>query len=1293
MHVVPHSLSSPSLPGHLTKHSTGLAPGHGPRPDAPTPRPRNKRLALLVAVILLAVAGPGCRNSGGSDNPDCGNGTVETGEQCDDGNTADGDGCSATCTSESVCGNGTVEAGEACDDGNTTDGDGCESDCTVENPEVFCKTVQPIASGVCEVTPGDGARLLIGDVLAPDALYRGGEVLVDSGGQITCVGCDCADQAAGATTITCPSGVISPGLINSHDHLTFIQNDPYNDTGERYEHRHDWRRGRNGHTEINASGGASGDEIRWGELRYLMGGATSTIGSGGADGFLRNLDRSNQEGLDQPQVNYETFPLGDTNGIQLAMGCNYPSIDQPGDIVEDDAYYPHVSEGIDAYARNEFQCLSSMEDGGSDLLEPKSSFIHSIGLLPSDYANMAASGTSLIWSPRSNITLYGDTAVVTAAHRLGVRIALGTDWMPTGSMNLQRELACADSLNRDYYNSYFSDRELWRMVTEYGAQAAAVDDAIGSLAVGLTADIAIFDGSQNLDYRAIIDALASDVALVLRAGTAIYGDDALISALTASTCDAIDVCGTGKRICAMDDTGQSFAALQASANIAYPLFFCAEPDNEPSCEPVRTMAVNGSTIYSGMPGPTDNDGDGIQNDSDNCVAVFNPVRPVDNGAQGDFDGDGVGDACDPCPLDPDTSQCQPFDDNDLDSDGIENADDNCPRTPNTDQLDGDGDGKGDACDDCPATANPGVLACPATIYDIKQGQINGEVGVEDALVTGCSAGNGYFVQTVEGDPGYAGADYSGIYVYDPATECGTSVSLGDRVTLNPATVNVFFSQIQLTDAAIEILSSGNPAPTPVAVTSAIAGGDVPTALEAVLVRVENAIVTELEPTAGPGDNNPNNEFVVDDALRINDLMHRADPFPVVSAVYSSITGILNYRNGNSKLEPRDHSDLVLGAPILIDFAPGTTYVRVGATAAPTIPTPLTVTLSGPAEGDTFVGISSSDPASLTVVGGGATVTLGATSATVLVDGLAQNPDVTLTATLDAQILTASVRVVGGAEVPQVVSIAPMDTAVAPDGTVDMAVNLDIPATPVTGDLVDLVSNPGVSGSVPASVAVPADQISATFTFTANATEGVETVTASLGASSANATVAVSAVGGIVINEVNYDDPGMDTGEYIEIFNATGGTVDLTDLTLVLINGSNDLEYNRIDLAPANDLAPGEYLVIGTNAALMTVPPTAKTIALPAADNNVQNGGPDGLCIIDLGDDSLVDALSYEGSITAAQVNGIGTFNLVEGTATPAQDENAIDGALIRNPNGTDTDDAASDWAFSTTKTPGEANIP
>ncbi len=70
----------------------------------------------------------------------------------------------------------------------------------------------------------------------------------------------------------------------------------------------------------------------------------------------------------------------------------------------------------------------------------------------------------------------------------------------------------------------------------------------------------------------------------------------------------------------------------------------------------------------------DTDGDGIPDASDNC-----PWNP--NADQSDIDRDGQGDVCD----------------DDIDGDGILNARDNCPTVPNPDQADTDRDGVGDAC--------------------------------------------------------------------------------------------------------------------------------------------------------------------------------------------------------------------------------------------------------------------------------------------------------------------------------------------------------------------------------------------------------------------------------------------------------------------------------------------------------------------------------------------------------------------------------------------------------------------
>lgn len=94
---------------------------------------------------------------------------------------------------------------------------------------------------------------------------------------------------------------------------------------------------------------------------------------------------------------------------------------------------------------------------------------------------------------------------------------------------------------------------------------------------------------------------------------------------------------------------------------------------------------------SGSPNCTlDSDGDGINDDIDNCQDTYNP-------AQDDNDGDGIGDLCDNCLTTANNDQI------DTDLDGIGNACDDCPDDYNNDR---DGDGFCESVDNCPGTYNP-----------------------------------------------------------------------------------------------------------------------------------------------------------------------------------------------------------------------------------------------------------------------------------------------------------------------------------------------------------------------------------------------------------------------------------------------------------------------------------------------------------------------------------------------------------------------------------------------------------
>lgn len=1149
-------------------------------------------------------------------------------------------------------------------------------------PGDACRKLEPLQSGTCQVAPGDAARLITGNVLLASGVLHGGQVLIDKQGVITCSACDCSAAAGAetATQITCPSGVISPGLLNLHDHLPYDAAGPYPLTADRYEHRHQWRMGLDDLPQITATAGAV-TATRWAELRSVFAGVTSVLGAGSVAGLARNLDQVNASGLALAPTDDDTFPLDDAGGLRQSSGCGYPNIVTRSVLDGASAFVAHAAEGISVAARNEFLCLSSENGGGHDLLSFKTTFVHGVGLLAEDFYAMANASSSLVWSPRSNLALYGDTARVTEAARLGVNLALGTDWSITGSMSLQRELACAASFNAGYLDSYFDDQALWGMVTGNAARAAGVRSKLGALAPGLVGDIAIFDGRARPDFAAVVEATADSVVLVLRAGAALYGDKPLLDALAvAESCETIDVCEVEKRACVSSETGQTLAQLRTLYELQSPLFSCTAPENEPTCVPSRGVSVSGSTIYSGAASAQDGDGDGIDDASDDCPNVFNPVRPLDSGMQADFDEDGEGDACDACPLNAPGEGCDRIDPQDRDQDGVPTVTDNCPELPNAQQEDADGDGKGDACDACPADENPGAQACPASIYDIKQSKLplGAHVSLRDQLVTASNA-SGFYLQDVGEQGAPLDAEYSGIFV----ALANSGLELGDRIDIDDATIAGFFGVPELVDASgVQVLSTSDEAPEPTLVDDPVellSGGKFVTSLDGVVV----VVMDEVVKTADPGAK----KLTLLSGLSVDAAFYGPEPFPVAGQRFDAVIGVLRSVSGGTVLSPRGELDLLLGPPGLSALGPsGFVYLGVGGAAS--APTPMKVVMTGPVATNTFVAIASSS-SNLEVVGAGVTVLAGNTEAPVAFTGVAAESGITLTASLAGVQATSTITVLQLGAQPNAVVLTPAQSSVDAGGTVGLTLSLDVPAPP-GGTQVALALAPPDAGTLPPTVLVPAGQLSTTFNYVDAATQSSVSITAAYGGSQSTALISRKLPPHLVINEIDYDQPGSDAGEFIELLNTGPDPVSLTSLQLLLVNGASPVTvYESFNLVDASqELAGGQYLVIHPSTASFQFPPGVLTLSRAFA---IQNGAPDGVLLVNNATKTVLDALSYEGSTALLTLAGFPPINLVEGLVPPEDGDVGVGVAsLMRWPNGTDTNHADLDWALGF-PTPGRPN--
>ncbi|MCA9523503.1 MAG: amidohydrolase family protein [Myxococcales bacterium] len=794
----------------------------------------------------------------------------------------------------------------------------------------------------CSPQSGDpNIFLLKGTVVTPDIVFTNGEVLFSkSTGRIICAGESCSGQSEAANaTVICTDGLIYPGLIDSHQHLHYNAIGPWQHTGQLFQNRYQWR-GNSGYKNYVALVGSKLNAVntnvdyqcriqKLAEVRLVMSGTTSVQGSlskACIAGLVRNVEDYGQvpniSGLDtkiykadatNPITDYgKTGNLADFD--KLVQDINVVN----GLIPNKQGYVTHVGEGIDQSSLDELMWMiqhgwtaTSGSDAGKlfTLMTPRTSIVHGTAANFDVFLAMQANNTKLIWSPQSNIDLYGQTTRVTMAKNMGLTIALAPDWTLSGTINMFTELKCADTLNAQHYGGFFSDKELVEMTTSNAAKALFVEDQIGYLKPGFRADITVVEGDRYQPYRALIGARAKLVKLVFINGVPVYGDASLMDPIKGEFCEPWDVCGASKTICLKTTnsapsgklgTGQNETVAELMASMGadlksaggelYGIFDCRPAEQTYSCKPHGTN-------FTGDITPTDSDGDGVPDDKDNCPTIFNP-------SQSNKDGDSLGDDCDPCPGDADTTICSTSTSGDTDGDGVPDDQDNCKFIKNPGQDDADGDGIGDACDECPQFSNLGGLPCPATVYTIPQVRNPQDpkypgsgktVLIKGVIVTGFNE-NGYYVQ----DP--TEWRYGGLYVFTDGSN--GNVQQGNLIDVQ----GTLSSYNGLAELANPFVTNPNPSDTSHTVTPlkvTIAGSTFAVGSETVVLEVLESVLLRFEGVSISAVSGK--KFTLESVLAVSDFAFSYPFTPTVGMTFNFIQGVLDQYT-NYQLLPRSTDD-------------------------------------------------------------------------------------------------------------------------------------------------------------------------------------------------------------------------------------------------------------------------------------------------------------------------------------------------------------------------------------------------
>jgi cytosine/adenosine deaminase-related metal-dependent hydrolase len=334
-------------------------------------------------------------------------------------------------------------------------------------------------------------------------------------------------------TVLDVGGTIFPGLIELHNHLAYNALQLWQ-VPKKYSNRDQWsgtplyRKLISGPMKIiGKTPELVPALIRYVECKSLLGGVTTSQGiqlfsNAGIRryyrGIVRNVEQTDEDALPEADTRVDDIDAKDAKRFLKRLE-------------KATCFLLHLSEGIDERARKHFLALQISDEQWA--IGRQLAGIHCAGLLAKDFNIYGVEQGAMVWSPLSNLLLYGQTADIKAAKKAGVRIGIGSDWAPSGSKNLLGELKVARLVSREMDN-VFSDRDIVSMATRQAASILQWDQALGSLEAGKHADLVVIAGESGDPYEHLLKARETSVRLVMVNGVARYGLTSLMQRLGAA---------------------------------------------------------------------------------------------------------------------------------------------------------------------------------------------------------------------------------------------------------------------------------------------------------------------------------------------------------------------------------------------------------------------------------------------------------------------------------------------------------------------------------------------------------------------------------------------------------------------------------------------------------------------------------------------------------------------------------------------------------------------------------------